>query len=127
MTNVEKIALAKALKDKEVKEARGEVEAGEYAVDFVAHIFGAFKVGEDYTQNKTAAMPQIKMLLAAIMLNGISVKAFMRRYLDGEFEVTPEQEKEIKEVWKELADNYNAEFKGKVTTNLHVEMTVPTE
>jgi len=121
LTNAETIAVSKAVASKAEKAARAELEPGEYMIDALVRIFGTVKVGEDYEQNKTAAMPQMKMLLAAIMLNGISVKAFVKRYLDGDFEIPAEKEAELKEIWNELADNYKAEFKGKVTSKLTVE------
>lgn len=121
LTNAETIAVSKAVASKAEKAARSELEPGEYMIDALVRIFGTVKVGEDYEQNKTAAMPQTKMLLAALMLNGTSVKAFVRRYLDGEFQVPAEKEAELKAVWQELADNFKAEFKGKVTSKLTVE------
>lgn len=121
LTNVETLALTKAVKDKAKKDAREGVEPGKYSIDMLVRVFGSMTVGEDYQQNKTASMPQIKMLLAALMLNGISVRAFIRRYLDGEFEVPKEKEAELKEVWQELADNFSATFSGKVTATVQAE------
>ena len=121
LTNAETIAVTKAIESKDAKGARNELPVGEHEIDVLVRIFGTIKVGEDYEQRKTAAMPQIKMLLAAIMLNGISVKAFVKRYLDGEFEVSAEKEAELKEVWNELADHFTASFSGKVTKKLTVE------
>jgi len=117
----EAIAVTKAIASKEKNEAREGLEPGQYDIDALVHIFGTLTVGEDYQQNKTAAMPQIKMLLAAIMLNGISVRAFVRRYLDGEFDVPKEKEKELSKIWKELAENFNDTFSGKVTSKLTAE------
>ena len=121
LTNAETLAVTKAIASKVEKEARAELQPGKYEIDALVRVFGSLTVGEDYEQNKTAAMPQVKMLLAAIMLNGISVKAFVRKYLDGEFQVDAEKEAELKEVWQELADSFKAEFKGKVTSKLTVE------
>jgi len=121
LTNAETLAVTKAIASKVEKSAREELAPGKYEIDALVRVFGSLTVGEDYEQNKTASMPQIKMLLAAIMLNGISVKAFVKRYLDGEFQVTDEKEAELKEVWQELADHFNATFKGKVTNKLTVE------
>jgi len=121
LTNAETLAVTKAIASKVEKSAREELAPGKYEIDALVRVFGSLTVGEDYEQNKTASMPQIKMLLAAIMLNGISVKAFVKRYLDGEFQVTDEKEAELKEVWQELADHFNAIFKGKVTNKLTVE------
>ena len=121
MNNVETIAVTKAVASKVEKAARNELEPGKYEIDMLVRVFGSLTVGEDYEQNKTASMPQMKMLLAAIMLNGISARAFVRKYLDGEFQVSDEQEKELKEIWQELADSFKATFKGKVTSDLNTE------
>lgn len=115
---VELLALTSLLTDGEKKEVRAEVTSGEYKINRMIRMRGSVRVGEDYTQTKTAQMPQKKMLLAALMLNGVSVRAFIRRYLDGEFEISEEQEKEIGEVWKEISSPFNAPFKGKVTSDL---------
>jgi hypothetical protein len=123
MNAVEVVALAKAVKKGSLDKAREQVKAGTHAVNCLVRLSGSINVGEDHSQNKTAAMPQMKMLLAALMLNGVSVEAFIRRYLDGEFEVSKDQEKEMKEIWEKLADSFNATFKGKVTTpNLSFEV-----
>ena len=121
LTNVEAIAVTKAISSKVEKAAREGLEAGKYEIDTLVRIFGSLTVGEDFEQNKTASMPQVKMLLAAIMLNGISVKAFVKRYLDGDFDVPAEKENELKEIWQELADSFKSTFKGKVTNTLEVE------
>lgn len=121
LTSFETIAVSKAIASKVEKEARENLEPGKYEIDTLVRVFGSLSVGEDYEQNKTASMPQVKMLLAAIMLNGISVKAFVKRYLDGDFEVPAEKESELKEIWQELADSFKSTFKGKVTSKLEVE------
>lgn len=121
MTATETLAMGKAVKDAAQKKAKKELEAGTHEVDMLVRVFGTLTLGEDYEQNKTAAMPQIKMLLAAIMLNGISVKAFVKRYLDREFEVPEDKEEELKEIWKELADSFKATFSGKLTAKLTTE------
>jgi site-specific DNA-adenine methylase len=116
----EVLALAKMIKKKDEDQAREAIEAGDYEVNRLVRVQGEVRVGENYEQNKTASMPQTKMLLAALMLNNISIRAFVRRYLDGEFNVPKEREDDLKAIWKELADSYKAEFNGKVTTNLSV-------
>lgn len=121
LTAAEKIAVSSAIDSKTKKTARNELEPGKYEIDALVRVFGTLTVGEDFERNNTASMPQTKMLLAALMLNGTSVKAFVRRYLDGEFEVSTEQEKELKAVWDELASNFRSTFKGAVTNKLTVE------
>jgi len=121
LTNAETIAITKAIKSKAEKEARKELKPGNYEIDTFVRVFGSLTVGEDFEQNKTASMPQTKMLLAALMLNGTSIKAFVRRYLDGEFKIPAEKEAELKEIWQELADSFKTTFKGKVTSKLTVE------
>lgn len=121
MDNAETIAVTKAVASKVEKAAREELKPGKYDIDMLVRVFGTLTVGEDFEQNKTASMPQMKMLLAAIMLNGISARAFVRKYLDGEFSITEEQEKEMKEIWEELAEHFKATFKGKVTSKLTAE------
>ena len=121
LTAIETLALSKATTTKGAKEARAEIKAGEYTVNKMIRLRGTVKVGEDYEQNKTASMPQQKMLIAALKLNGVSIKAFMRQYLDGAYEVAKEDEAELKMIWDELADNFVDTFDGKVTTKLEVE------
>lgn len=117
---VELLALTSLLTDGEKKEIRAEVKPGDYKINRMLRLNGSVRVGDAYCQNKTAQMPHKKMLLAALMLNGVSVRAFIRRYLDGEFEISKEQEAEMTAIWKELSEPFNAPFKGKVTSDLDV-------
>jgi hypothetical protein len=120
MNAVEMLALSKCVKSKDAKEARTNVNPGSYEVNCLVRVAGTMNVGEDYTQNKTASMPQMKMLLAALKLNGVCVRSFVRQYLDGAYEPTKDDEKELNGIWDELAGNFSSSFKGKVTSKLEV-------
>ena len=111
-------AIDKMIKGKDGKEARDLLSVSTHPVDCTVRIQGSIKVGADYEKNVTASLPQKKMLLAALMLSGVSVKAFIKRYNDREFTVSKEQEGNLDAIWKELADNSNKTVKGAVTTQL---------
>ena len=115
---VTEIALAKMTKKASTDKARGLLSVGKHYVNKLIRVKGYFQIFADEVKPVTASLPQKKMLLAALMLNGVSVKAFIKRYNDGEFEVSKEQEKEIDAIWKELASEVIKTTKGKVTTKL---------
>lgn len=121
LTNLETLAVAKCVKSTALKQARDGVEPGKYEVNSLVRISGEVRVGEDYEAKKTAAMPQKKMLLAALKLNGVSVKKFMREYIDGEHKVSPEDEKELETMWNELAAEFVDTKRGRVDTKLSIE------
>jgi len=124
MNALNQLAVAKAIKEAAMKKARAEVKAGEYSIDVTVRIVGGVKVGVDFDAPVTASLPQKKMLLAAIMLNGVSVDAFLRRYQDGEFEVSAEQEEKLDAIWKKLVGTTVQKKNGVVTTALTVEELV---
>jgi len=115
---IEITAIDKMIKSKQSKEARNLLSAGTYPVDCTVRLKGSIKVGTDYEKNVTASLPQKKMLLAALMLNGVCVESFIKRYNDGEFDVTEEQEKKLDEIWGKLASQTQKTVKGTVTTKL---------
>jgi hypothetical protein len=85
------------------KAAKNELKSGKYPVDLIVRIKGEVSKGEDQERRITAKLPQKNMLLAAIMLNGVSIEAFINRYLSGEFTPTAEQEKELDAIWNKLS------------------------
>jgi hypothetical protein len=120
LSDAEVLALKKAIDARAEKIARNGVDVGTHHIDRLFHMVGSVTVGADYNQDKTSAMPTKRMLLSALMLNGTCIEAFIRRYLDNEFEVTKEQEKEMDSIWKKLAGAFNQTFSGKVTSDLAV-------
>lgn len=127
MNNTETIALAKVLgeKMKAFTDARGEIEAGEYEVDFLAHITGSFKVGEDYEQHIVAkADPWSILAIALSKLNGVTVESLIREVteeLGDEITTIKAQAKEAMEVVK---GKTLTSCKGKITKKLTAETVV---
>jgi len=121
ITSTEMLAVNKVLKKAALDAARANMAVGTHEVNCLVRVSGSVKVGADYEKNVTASLPQKKMLLAALMLNGVCVEAFVKRYNDGEFEDTKEQEKKLDAIWKELADETSNTVNGTVTTKLTLE------
>ena len=73
MTPIQLLALTKLLKDAEEKKVRGQVPAGDYAVDFSVHVRGSMEVLEDTEKVPTVNIPwtEVYALLREILLQGI--------------------------------------------------------
>ena len=127
MDDVQTVALAKMVKKAAGDKARGMLSVGVYEVDTTVKVSGTFEVFADVEKNVTASLPQKKMLLAALMLNGVCVESFIKRYLSGEFETTKEQEAKLDAMWEELADSTKGTTKGQVRTKLNYEIVEAVE
>jgi hypothetical protein len=114
----EKIAaLSACITEAAEKAAKKELAPGKRSVDLLVHIQGELSKGEDQERRITARLPQKQMLLAAILLNGTCVEAFLQRYLAGEFKITEDQEKKLDEIWERLAETTVGTVSGSVRFN----------
>jgi len=75
MTNEETIAIAKSIKAAAVKIASSELDAGEFNVDFMVHIFGSGKKGKNYQSKPTVAIPYKAAFAALCHVAGCTGKA----------------------------------------------------
>ncbi len=75
MTSRQTLATGKAVKKAALTEARNGVEVGDHDVDFWLHIYGSFKVGDDYTSAPTVAIPYKKAFAALVHVSGCTGKA----------------------------------------------------
>lgn len=73
MTPIEILALVHAIKKADEKTARAQVSAGDYHVDFYAHIQGNIEVEADYQKRATVSVPwtEAYALLREVALRGI--------------------------------------------------------
>ena len=62
MNNIETLALANAVTDKQCKMVRAEVEPGQYTIDMMIHISGIMTVGADYPTTPTVSIPLIETI-----------------------------------------------------------------
>ncbi len=139
MTNATTIATAKAVKAATVKAARNELNPGEYNVDFHAHIFGTFKVGNDYQSAPTVSIPYKAAFAALCHVAGCTGKAgvnMIRKAMeialaddndvnarDALQRTCPMVEQvEIDVINPMLQDLPKLDCKGKVTTKLEIEI-----
>jgi len=130
LTDIETLALAKALASKAVKSARESIEAGEYEVSFDAHIEGSVRVGEDYEQrmvNKAKPWNLVYVLLEEV--NKLRASAGeagldMDKLMAMADAVDPNLVKQAKKDAESKAATIKAatlsSAKGKVTTKLDV-------
>ena len=129
MKNAEIIALAKVMKEKAVKEASQELEAGRYELDMLVRILGSFTKGEDY---ETTVPNKINFtLLAAMALSKVNIET--RNSIIDEFITAMENPEELEKLAEEIKvgvqkklDKIKGMTKttatGKVTTDLSAEV-----
>jgi len=126
MTNIIEtmtLAAAKAVDSASLQAARAAVGVGTYPVDFLVHITGSFKVGEDYEQRLVAKVDFAALFAVAMSkLNGVTIDALVREALEAD----PGEIKEIKARASEALETIKAPTmsfcKGKVTTKLDFEI-----
>jgi len=130
LSDVQALAITKAVKGKMVKTAREGVEPGEYAVDFDVHVAGTVRVGADYEQRVPAKakpwdlvatlMEENARLAAAAGEAGIDLDKLVKM-ADA---VNPDLAKEAKTKADEAIAKIKAatvsSFRGKVTADIEV-------
>jgi uncharacterized protein YheU (UPF0270 family) len=132
MQGSEIVAVGKVIKDKVLKAASKELEAGQYDVDLVVRILGKLTKGEDFDQKLTAKINW--SLLAALALSKVNKETRNNIVEDfimamGRSETSDEHSKLIDQVKDEVQPKL-AEVKemvvtrmaGKVTTDLTAEV-----
>ena len=122
LTNLEKVAIAKVVKDEAAKDASSQIPSGDYSIDFVVRVTGSLKKGEDYDQPIVAKCdPWLLFAVALSKLNGVTVDSIVREsttmddaMLDGLKEKAAEAIQTIKGALPPTRCN------GKITTKLEV-------
>ena len=129
MKNAEIVAIAKVIKDKVVKEASQELEAGRYELDLLVRILGSFTKGDDY---QTTVPNKINFtLLAAMALSKVNIET--RNSIIDEFITAMEKPAELEKLAEEIKVGVQKKLDkikgmtettatGKVTTDLSAEV-----
>lgn len=122
MTPAETIALSKAITSKDAKKASSELEVGEHEVNFLVHITGGLKRGEDYNQRIVAKADPWTLLTAALShLNGITVASLVREALAADPKLVDSIKKEAKDSIEKITKPTNTACNGKITHDIEVE------
>lgn len=121
LTDIHILALSRLFDSrcKQSKEARQEIEPGEYDIDMTVRVQGSLSVGEDYSQEIVAkADPWALLAVALDKLNGTTVEALVRD--SGEIakaEVVKVKE-QTKAAMEALKGRTETDCKGKVQASL---------
>jgi hypothetical protein len=70
MDNASIIALSKAIKDKDAKEARASLTPGEHLVDVTVRISGALEIAPDTEKASTSSLLSEEFLIIALKMSG---------------------------------------------------------
>lgn len=122
-TNQIILALDKAVDSKLKSDARENIEAGEYDVEFIAKIAGKLKVGEDYEQRIVAkANPWALVAILMSKVNNVTLQSVVRQALESG--ATGENVKTVAEAaMADLKDVTVQTCKGKITAKLQIQVT----
>lgn len=120
---IERLAITKITDSK----ARKEVSPGEYEGVFDARIAFKLKVGEDYKQVVSQAVPWQRIALYALSkLNGVSLEAAVAEALVADIdEAHDDLADRCKAVVSELTESVTKTCAGKVTGTVAIESIVP--
>ena len=126
-TELDTVALGKALASKEVREASKALAPGEHEVDLLVRITGSLKRGEDYSQNVVQKVDWGS--LCAVLLDGKNAKEIAEAVRLSLSDEAKAKAKEIKKAADAamlvLKGSTLTECNGKVTTDLAVEVIAP--
>ena len=70
MDNASIIALSKAVKDKDAKDARSALTPGEHLVDVTVHIVGSLEIAPDTEKTSTSSLLSEEFLIIALKMSG---------------------------------------------------------
>jgi len=122
---IEVIALSKAVSGPELKGASSKVDAGEYEVDFLVHVSGSVKRGEDYSQRIVAKADPWTLLSAALShLNGVTVKSLVKEALTADPELVKSIKKQAGAALSDLKSPTETPCNGKITTKVEARKAV---
>ena len=123
-TELDTVALGKALASKEVREASKALAPGEHEVDLLVRISGSLKRGDDYEQNVVQKVDWTS--LCAVLLDGKNAKEIAEAVRLSLSDEAKAKAKEIKKAADAamfvLKGSTLTECNGKVTTDLTVEV-----
>ena len=126
-TELDTVALGKALASKEVREASKALAPGEHAVDLLVRISGSLKRGDDYSQNTVQKVDWLS--LCAVLLDGKNAKEIAEAVRLSLSDEAKPKAKGIKKAAEAamlvLKGSTLTECNGKVTTDLTVEVIEP--
>lgn len=128
MRDLDVLAVAKAISEKEAKAARAEVAPGTYLVDLLVRITGGLKVGEDYEQSITSKVKPLDLWLATLDLLAPQVTdALVERIVERALDDSDESLRRLKSLKERtekaletVRDITRRTCSGKVTTTLKV-------
>ena len=129
MTDLEILAISKAIPDKAAKAARPGVLPGSYEVDLLVHVSGPINVGEDNPSAVTAArIPDRAFMLWTLRkMNAATRSRTVREFkawLDsGDGVETPDW---VKPLWDEVMESTRGLRRGTVTNKLKTELVTAT-
>jgi len=116
------VALSKAVSGSDAKKASVKLDAGEYSVDFLVHIQGTLKKGEDFEQRIPGKAKPWMLLTAALShLNGVTVESLVKEAVDADPELVKSIKKQAEEAAESMKEPTVTQCTGKVTTKVIAE------
>lgn len=123
LTNVEIIAIAKAISEKSAQygNARAELGVGEHQIAVTVTVEGGLKVGADYEQVcAPEADPWGLLAVALSKLNAVTVASIVEEHLNADENTIKEIKAQAKAALAAIKEPTRKSCKGKVTTSLTV-------
>lgn len=122
LTDLETLALAKAVKEAAVKKASKGVSPGTHEIDVLVRVFGEITRGDDYNQRIVEkAAPWDLLAVALSKLNGVTVEALVREATNLTKERVTEIKSQATAAMEKVKGPTDTACNGKVTTKLAVE------
>lgn len=128
LNSTELAALSKVVSEARAKKAKGEMEPGEYDVDFFVRVVGSLKRGDDYKQRIVAkAEPWTLLAVALSHLNNVTVESIVREALNADPELVKSIKEQANKAMEEIKGETYTPCNGKVTGSVSAEKAEPAE
>ena len=119
LTAAETVALNKVVGASEAQKASAGLTVGEHVVDFIVHVTGTLKRGEDFSQNIVAKADPWLMLAAALShLNGVTVDSLVAESLTDDPALVKSLKKQAADALAAIKVPTLTPCNGKVTTKV---------
>jgi hypothetical protein len=123
LSDVEVVAVGKAITDDKARKASKLVAVGEHEVDVTVRVRGTINRGEDYNQKIVLKADPWTLLLAALShLNGVTIESLVKEANDQDPKLLDSIKKEANEALNSINETTETRCNGKVTKELIVEV-----
>jgi len=121
ISNIDTLAISKAIAGKAVKAAQGNVGVGKHEVDVTVQVKGTVTVGKEYDQNIVTKLDTAALLAELLdSVNKETAIACIKASLSTDDDKRTKAKELTDAAWEDLKETTKTRCKGKLTSKLEV-------